>query len=83
MRASTVVSERVALLDMLTTGIADLDRTADAADIAAIPARLFGSPAPQHTAPRGGESIRDIYRQIIDSDAFRASCGRIAASYAW
>ena len=81
--AKLPLMERVALLDMLTTGIADLDRTADAADIAAIPARLFGSPAPQHTAPRGGESIRDIYRQMIDSDAFRASCGRIAASYAW
>ncbi len=72
-----------ALFDMLTAGIADLDRPASAADIAAIDARLFGSPAPQQIAPQGGETIRDVYRQIIDSDAFRAACGRIAASYAW
>jgi len=32
---------------------------------------------------RSTETIREAYRRIIDSDAFRASCGRIAASYAW
>jgi FkbM family methyltransferase len=75
---------RATLLEPLTTGIAGLDRPASAADVAAVTERLFGtSPAVQQIAPRGGESIRDIYRRIIDSDAFRAACGRIAASYAW
>lgn len=71
--------DRSALLDLLTTAVADLDRPATDADITAITKRL-GSPAPQHAHAK---SIRDVYRQIIDSDAFRASCGRIAASYAW
>ena len=71
--------DRSALFDRLTAGLSDLDRPAVPADIAAISEHV-GSPAPQH-AP--AESIRDVYRQIIDSDAFRASCGRIAASYAW
>jgi hypothetical protein len=81
--AKLPLMDRNALLDVLTVGIADLDRAATHSDIAAITARLFGSSAPQQSAPQGGESIRDIYWQIIDSDAFRASCGRIAASYAW
>ena len=71
------------LFDALTAGIADLDRPAMPFEIAAVSARLFGSSAAQQTAPRTGQTIRGIYRQIIDSDAFRASCGRIAASYAW
>jgi FkbM family methyltransferase len=77
--------ERGAFLDRLTTGVGSLDRPAGAADVAAILARLFGSaPAVQQSnLPQGSETIRDVYRRIIDSDAFRASCGRIAASYAW
>jgi FkbM family methyltransferase len=75
---------RAALLGPLTASLSDLDRPATAADTAAIHARLFGaSPAVQQIAPQGGESIRDVYRKIIDSDAFRAACGRIAASYSW
>src|SRR4029077_11301260 len=81
--AKLPLMERTALFDLRTAGIIDLDRTADASDIAATAARLFGSSAPQQSAPQDGKSIRDIYRQIIDSDAFRTSCGRIAASYAW
>jgi len=77
--------EPAALLDRLTAGVGSPDRPADAADVAAILARLFGSaPAVQQSnLPQGSETIRDAYRRIIDSDAFRASCGRIAASYAW
>jgi FkbM family methyltransferase len=77
--AKLPLMDRSALLDLLTTGVADLDRPARVADITTVSERL-GSPAPQHTA---AESIRGVYRQIVDSDAFRASCGRIAASYAW
>jgi FkbM family methyltransferase len=77
--------ERAVLAERLTAGIGGLDRPATNADVAAILARLFGSaPAVQHNGlPQGSETIRDVYRWIIDSDAFRASCGRIAASYAW
>ncbi len=75
--------DRATLLDLLTVGINDLDRPASASDIAAVMARLFGSPAAQQMPTPQGKTIREIYRQIIDSDAFRASCGRIAASYAW
>ena len=75
--------DRATMLDMLTAGIADLDRPANASDVAAITARLFGSAAAQQRPPQESESIRDVYRRMIDSDAFRASCGRIAASYAW
>jgi hypothetical protein len=75
--------DRATLLDLLTVGINDLDRPASASDIAAVMARLFGSPAAQQMPTPPGKTIREIYRQIIDSDAFRASCGRIAASYAW
>lgn len=75
---------RAALLEPLTSGFSGLDRPATAADMSAITARLFGSsPAMQQIAPQEGESIRDVYRRIIDSDAFRAACGRIAASYSW
>jgi hypothetical protein len=75
---------RAALLEPLTAGLGDLDRPATVADIAAVTERLFGAfPAVQQIAPQGNESIRDAYRRIIDSDPFRAACGRIAASYAW
>ncbi len=76
--------ERTQLFDLLTAGVAGLDRPAGAADVAAIMARLFGqSPAPQQIVPQDSETIAQAYRRIIDSDAFRAACGRIAASYAW
>jgi FkbM family methyltransferase len=81
--AKLPLMDRAILFDMLTAGLANLDRPANASDIAAITARLFGSAAPQQTAAQDGETIRDVYRQIIDSDVFRAACGRIAASYAW
>jgi hypothetical protein len=27
--------------------------------------------------------LREVYAALIDSDQFRAACGRISASYAW
>jgi FkbM family methyltransferase len=81
--ATLPLMDRGALLDMLTAGVTDLDRGASAADIAAIVTRLFGSAAAQKIVPQHGEPIRAVYRRIIDSDAFRAASGRIAASYAW
>ena len=35
------------------------------------------------SSAQNSETIAQAYRRIIDSDAFRAACGRIAASYAW
>ena len=77
--------DRSLLLEILTDGLADLDRPATAAEIATLQQRLFGPSAAlqQIARPRPGESIRDVYRKVIDSDAFRAATGRIAASYAW
>jgi FkbM family methyltransferase len=81
------LTDRAVLFDMLTAGVAGLDRPASAGDHAAIVDRLFGaSPAAQQIAapqPIAGESMGETYRRLIDSDAFRTACGRIAASYAW
>jgi hypothetical protein len=38
----------------------------------------------QHdSAVTGAASIQDVYEKMIQSDAFLAACGRIAASYSW
>jgi hypothetical protein len=68
---------------MVTAGVSDLDRPAAGPALAAAMERLFGSPAAQQIIPQPGETMHDAYRRIIDSDEFRAACGRIAASYAW
>jgi FkbM family methyltransferase len=84
--AKLPLTDRAVLFDMLIAGVPDLDRPATAADVAAVTARLFGAaPALQHgdIAVAGRERIRDVYAKIVESDAFRAACGRIAASYSW
>ena len=70
------------LLALLTAGLAPqaLAAPAAASDIAAIATQLFGS-GPD--APTSAASIRDAYLSVIDSDRFRAACGRICASYSW
>ena len=78
--AKLPLMDRAALFELLTAGVPDLDRPATSTDVAAVGERLFGFAAAQHVP---GETIRGAYRRIIDSDAFRTSCGRIAASYAW
>jgi FkbM family methyltransferase len=66
---------------------ADLARPATEADVAAAFERLFGkAPTPAAVARLmlpSGASIRDVHERLIDSDAFRAACGRISASYAF
>jgi FkbM family methyltransferase len=85
--AQLPLTDPAVLSGALTAGIPDLDRRATAADVAAVAARLFGAPpAPQQgcdIAVTGRETIRDVYAKMIESDAFRAACGRIAASYSW
>jgi len=75
--------DRDALLALLTADVPDLAQPADATHMAHMGQHLFGSAAAQQITAAQHESIRDVYRRIIDSDAFRAACGRIAASYAW
>lgn len=70
------------MVEMLTRDIADPYRPAAAADSGATAERL-GLAAVQQIEVRQSATIRDKYWIIIDSDAFRAACGRIAASYAW
>jgi FkbM family methyltransferase len=76
------------LLDLVTAGIATaaLDAPAGVDDIACAIERLFG---PQPARPRAtlkllpNARLRDVYAALLDSDEFRAACGRISASYAW
>ena len=81
------LTDRAVLFDIVTADVAGLDRPGGNTDHAAIADRLLGtSPAAQQIAPpqpMTGESVGEIYRRLIDSDAFRTACGRIAASYAW
>ena len=77
------------LVERLTAGLAaaDLATPATAAAIAVIYQRLFGAaPSPQwiknfHLSRDA--TLHDLYRVIVLSEAFRAACGRISASYAW
>lgn len=72
---------------LLTAGMAatELDRPATPADVSLIHARLFGPAVPRPAMPdhRRNATIRGLYRHFIDSEQFRAACGRISASYAW
>ena len=70
------------LLALLTAGLAPqaLAAPATVGDVAAIAERLFDSGP---GAPTSAASIRDAYVRLIDSDRFRAACGRICASYSW
>jgi FkbM family methyltransferase len=81
--ANLPLMDRGALLGLLTADVPEPDGPASAVDIAAISEGLLGSAAAQQMAMSQHETIREAYRRIIDSDAFRAACGRIAASYAW
>ena len=78
---------REAVIERLTAGLdrAELDRPAAPADLAAVHQRLFGEPpGPEwHLELPPGASLRDLYRGVIASAAFRAACGRISASSAW
>jgi FkbM family methyltransferase len=83
--ATLPLTDRAVFFDKLTAGAPD--RPATAADIAAITARLFGQPPASQQgcdiAMTGRETIHDVYAKVIESDAFRAACGRIAASFSW
>ena len=83
------VIDRPALVALLTADLPaeSLTRPASDIDIAAAGERLFGHiPQPEWTAelrlpPKA--TIRDVYARLVETDRFRAACGRISASYAW
>jgi FkbM family methyltransferase len=80
------VLDRGLLVELLTAGLAaaELDRRAQAGDLARIWADLFGpqaAPANLRLAPDA--TLRELYAEIAESDLFRAACGRISASYGW
>ena len=80
--AKLPLAPREQLLTLLTADLSPqvLTAPATASDLAAISERLFGTAA---SAPSTAASIRDAYARLIDSDRFRAACGRICASYSW
>jgi FkbM family methyltransferase len=80
--------ERAALLERLTADVsrAELEQPADAVAVARAVERLFGPDAGLSTQQLGLSPmlrLREVYAALIDSDRFRAACGRISASYAW
>ena len=86
------VLDRALLLELLTAGLAaaELDKRADAADVAQILGRLLGpemaqkikDPVKDLKLPAGA-SVRGVYAAIAETDLFRSACGRISASYGW
>jgi FkbM family methyltransferase len=79
---------RDVLFELVTAGVgpAALDRSAGADDIVRAIERLFG-PDPALSAADltlpAAPRLRDVYAALLESDQFRAACGRISASYAW
>jgi FkbM family methyltransferase len=80
--------DRNVLFELLTGDIPleALEKPASADDIARAVERLFGPDATLTAADLTlppAPCLREIYAALIDSDHFRAACGRISASYAW
>jgi FkbM family methyltransferase len=76
------------LLQLITAELSSsaLEGPASKDDIAKAAERLFGPDAGPdvealHLPPT--PRLREVYAALIDSDQFRAACGRISASYAW
>jgi hypothetical protein len=71
----------------LTAGIdsAALDRPASQAELATIRRLLLGSEDTGVAMPAlpANATLRDVYAATMATDAFRAACGRISASYAF
>ena len=81
--------DRQELVTQLTIGLPaeSLDRPATAADVALACERVFGyipqsAWAAELRLPMQA-TLRDVYTQLVETDRFRAACGRISASYAW
>ena len=80
--------DRGVLFELLTGDIPLelLEKPAGADDIARTIERLLGPDAAVANADLAlpaAPRLREVYAALIDSDQFRAACGRISASYAW
>jgi FkbM family methyltransferase len=80
--------ERDFLFELITAeiSISALDSAAGKDDIAKAIERLFGpdaGPSAEELNLPPAPRLREVYAALIDSDQFRAACGRISASYAW
>jgi FkbM family methyltransferase len=80
--------DRDFLFELLTADIPleALEKPAGVDDIMRAVERLFGPNAAFSTADLelpAAPRLREVYAALIDSDQFRAACGRISASYAW
>jgi FkbM family methyltransferase len=76
------------LLELLTAdiGSAALEQPAGADGIANAIERVFGPDGEQSRTNLKlppAPSLHQVYAALVDSDQFRAACGRISASYAW
>src|SRR6516225_6069696 len=79
---------REVLVELVTADIAAaaLEAPAGADAIAGAIERLFGPDAAlarKDLRLPPGARLREVYAALVDSDQFRAACGRISASYAW
>jgi len=80
--------DRGVLFELVTADIAPaaLEKTAGPDEIAHAVERLLG-PEPARAAVDlqlpAAPRLREVYAALVDSDRFRAACGRISASYAW
>ena len=76
------------LCQVLTADIPDaaLEKPAGTREIAQAIERTLGPGAAlalEHLNLPATACLRDVYAAIIETDQFRAACGRISASYAW
>jgi hypothetical protein len=80
--------DHTVLVRLLTAGIApaELEQSAGPAEVAGAVRRVLGPEADLaarelNLPPR--PRLREVYAALVESDRFRAACGRISASYAW
>ena len=81
--------DRALLCELLIADLdaAELEKPAGPQDVGRAVERLFGvHPAREPITglklpPK--PTIRDVYAALVETDQFRAACGRISASYAW
>ena len=81
--------DRATLCKLLTADLdaVELDKPADAEAVARVARRLLGThPTPDWISDLklpAEATVRDLYAALVETDLFRAACGRISASYAW
>jgi hypothetical protein len=83
------LTDRQELVTQLTIGVPaeSLDQPATDSGIAFACERVLGHipqgawAAELRLPPQA--TLRDVYKRLVETDRFRAACGRISASYAW